>query len=212
MGMLTEATKRQASVSKGIPEVRLRNAANTRNLLVVVARKRFARHGYTATTVREIAADAGVNVALINRYFSSKEGLFEACLNQAAQVIDDPNEGASTIDEIIEVMLQRIVNPPTNEIPLQLLLQQSSGDKIADQIRNRALSNHADRLALAAGWKLSGAEGEEARLRAQLALSMALGVVSLRSSMGLQPLTTASAEELSQPLREVFSVLLQNKG
>ena len=50
-----------------------RDAANTRRLLLSSARRRFAQDGYSATRVRDIAADAGVNVALINRYFSSKE-------------------------------------------------------------------------------------------------------------------------------------------
>lgn len=36
-----------------------------------------------ATTVRDIADDAGVNVSLISRYFACKEGLFEACLTEA---------------------------------------------------------------------------------------------------------------------------------
>ncbi len=63
---------------------RRRDAAETRNLLLTAARSRFAANGYTATTVREIADDAGVNVSLISRYFSSKEGLFEACLLGAA--------------------------------------------------------------------------------------------------------------------------------
>lgn len=36
----------------------------------------FADHGYEGTSVREIAKAAGVNVASVNYYFSSKENLF----------------------------------------------------------------------------------------------------------------------------------------
>src|SRR5687768_16792368 len=57
-----------------------RDAARTRRRLLEAARRRFARDGYATSTVRDIADDAGVNVALISRYFTSKEGLFEACL------------------------------------------------------------------------------------------------------------------------------------
>src|SRR5437868_7385898 len=55
---------------------RSRNAAETRAALLAAARIRFARDGYEATNLRDIAADVGVNVALISRYFGSKEGLF----------------------------------------------------------------------------------------------------------------------------------------
>src|SRR6266516_3505303 len=57
--------------------IRSRNAAETRAALLAAARVRFARDGYEATNLRNIAADVGVNVALISRYFGSKEGLFQ---------------------------------------------------------------------------------------------------------------------------------------
>ena len=53
-----------------------RNADETRRKLVAAARQYFAEHGYERTTVRAIAAEAGVNPALINRYFGGKEQLF----------------------------------------------------------------------------------------------------------------------------------------
>src|SRR6266704_4328400 len=56
---------------------RPRNAEETRAALLAAAQLRFARNGYEATNLRDIAADAGVNVALIPRYFGSKEGLFQ---------------------------------------------------------------------------------------------------------------------------------------
>src|SRR5690348_5267904 len=72
---------------------RRRDAARTRQALLEAARHRFAGDGYAATTVRDIADDAGVNVALISRYFQSKEGLFEACLTSA---VDDMKRAAGT--------------------------------------------------------------------------------------------------------------------
>ena len=75
--------RRAATVRRRAPRPRRRDAASTRQLLLDAARRRFARDGYAATTVRDIADDAGVNVALISRYFDSKEGLFEACLAAA---------------------------------------------------------------------------------------------------------------------------------
>ena len=53
------------------------------------------------TTVRQVADDAGVNVALISRYFSSKEGLFEACLRSAAESFADAGPDVSGLDDVV---------------------------------------------------------------------------------------------------------------
>ena len=55
---------------------RRRDAAATREAILEAATRRFATQGYERAGVREIAADAGVTAALVNRYFGSKEGLF----------------------------------------------------------------------------------------------------------------------------------------
>ena len=53
-----------------------RDAQATRERLIGAARKAFSQNGFERTTVREIAGEAGVNPALINRYFGGKEQLF----------------------------------------------------------------------------------------------------------------------------------------
>lgn len=58
----------------------LRNAARTRVAILRAGQKLFAQKGYSTTGVREIAALAGVNPALVGRYFGSKEGLLKAVL------------------------------------------------------------------------------------------------------------------------------------
>lgn len=54
-----------------------RDASATTNRIVLAAQKVFHEKGYDASTTREIAELADVNVNLINRYFGSKLGLFE---------------------------------------------------------------------------------------------------------------------------------------
>lgn len=50
--------------------------ASTEDKILVAARKIFTQKGYAATTVRDIAAEAEINVSLVNYYFRSKEKLF----------------------------------------------------------------------------------------------------------------------------------------
>jgi AcrR family transcriptional regulator len=55
-----------------------RDAAKTRADLLAAARRRFGSDGYDRTTIRAIAAEVGVDPALVIRYFGSKQDLFAA--------------------------------------------------------------------------------------------------------------------------------------
>ena len=59
---------------------RKRDADATRAAILEAGKAQFARLGYDRTVMRDIAAEAGVDVALIKRYFGGKEGLFTAAL------------------------------------------------------------------------------------------------------------------------------------
>ncbi|MBR4172705.1 MAG: TetR/AcrR family transcriptional regulator [Kiritimatiellae bacterium] len=53
-----------------------RDGQNTREAILVAATEEFAEKGYDGASVRGICVRAGVNIALANRYFGSKEGLY----------------------------------------------------------------------------------------------------------------------------------------
>ncbi|MEJ7727700.1 MAG: TetR family transcriptional regulator [Polyangiaceae bacterium] len=56
------------------------DAQATRRRILESARQRFAASGRAGASVRDIAAGAGVSLAMVNHYFGSKEGLYEACM------------------------------------------------------------------------------------------------------------------------------------
>lgn len=60
---------------------RLEQAQETRHTILAAARRRFEDHGYAATTVAEIAADAGVATKTVYLAFESKGGLLRALWN-----------------------------------------------------------------------------------------------------------------------------------
>jgi len=62
------------------PLSRPRDAEATRAAILEVAKIQFAQLGYDTATLRDIASGAGVDVALIKRYFGGKDGLFSAAL------------------------------------------------------------------------------------------------------------------------------------
>ena len=187
-----------------------RDAEATKRALVRAARRRFATDGYRATTVRQIAADVGVNVALINRYFVSKDGLFEACMQRTSNELDAQQPTRpSTLEAVIERLITHVVNAPNGDDPLQLLLLlRSSGDENADRIRRNTLEHFTEKLAATAGWSRDDPATEHLLLRAQLAIATMLGVVMLRASAVAEPVASATAGDLAEPLGQVFGILL----
>ena len=60
---------------------RPRGNPNTKARITAAARELFLKHGYPGTTVRAIAAAAGVDSAFISYHFGSKQGLFSQSLD-----------------------------------------------------------------------------------------------------------------------------------
>ena len=76
---------------------RWRTGQQSKQRIIDAARERFTRDGYDQATVRAIAADAGVDVAMVYYFFDNKEGLFTAAaltgpehpLHQLATLLDE---------------------------------------------------------------------------------------------------------------------------
>ena len=83
---------------------RPRHAAQTRADILSAARRRFATEGYERTTLRAIAADVGVDSALVSRYFGSKQDLFATATEFR---IDLPNLVDAEPDDIPGMLLPR---------------------------------------------------------------------------------------------------------
>ena len=69
-----------ATLTRDPPVRRKRDAQATRAAILEAAKAHFAQSGYDRASLRDIAAEAGADVALIKRYFGGKEGLFTEAL------------------------------------------------------------------------------------------------------------------------------------
>lgn len=58
---------------------------SSKDKLRAAARKLFARKGYDAVSVKELADEAKLNVSLVSYHFGGKEGLYRACLAEFGQ-------------------------------------------------------------------------------------------------------------------------------
>jgi AcrR family transcriptional regulator len=83
---------------------RARNATATRADILAAARTHFGTAGYERTTLRAIAADVGVDAALVVRYFGNKESLFAAA---ADFTLNLPDLTEVHPDDLAEVLLPR---------------------------------------------------------------------------------------------------------
>jgi len=71
--MRREPTPKRVTRAERFPR-----SADTQDRIIAAARTLFARHGYEGTTIRAVAAAAGIHASMVMRYFESKEGLFAA--------------------------------------------------------------------------------------------------------------------------------------
>ena len=182
------------------PRRRPRDAAATRADLLRAARQRFAKDGYDRVSVRDIAADAGVNIALISRYFGSKEGLFVEALSSAGRF---PDLRAASPAELPEKMLARILDQPDaygGENPLAALLRSSGHQGVAERMCAQIDEDLTSRLA-----ELS--PEADAQVRADLFVALMLGIGVLHTIIRKPPLADQRFEQLQPYVQRIFGAL-----
>jgi len=124
----------------------------------------FARKGFSATGVREIAREAKVNIAMISYYFGSKRGTLEAALDmffqrylevaeQALDGDDPPEQKMRRFIRSVVVLLQNnndLVRIAFTELPFDMPeiadFKAEHGRKIAALFQNKLLSAMEGRL------------------------------------------------------------------
>lgn len=127
--IVDRAGRRSASVNKrsgrravgSLPavETRTERGEETANRILDAAATVFARRGLAGTRVRDIATEAGVNVATLYIYFPSKSHLHEAVLERGLQPLieilarfaDEPDKPAATAPAIDAVMRHLAAHP-----------------------------------------------------------------------------------------------------
>jgi AcrR family transcriptional regulator len=175
------------------PRGRRPGAPDTKAAILAAARERFATSGFARTSVRAIAADAGVDPALVHHYFGTKDDLFLAALELPV----DPRK----------VLLPAIAGGPDGAAERMLGVFLSVWDEPEMQVRLVAvfrgiLDADGERL-LREGFLpvVLGPVGEalgidRPELRMPLVASQMVGLIMLRYVVGVEPLASLSADDV----------------
>lgn len=88
---------------------------STEEKIKEAARKVFTQKGYAATRTRDIAEEAGLNLALLNYYFRSKEKLFEIIMKEKMQqlfgiITPILNDTELSLEKKIDQIIDRYIN------------------------------------------------------------------------------------------------------
>jgi AcrR family transcriptional regulator len=154
----------------------------------------FAEHGYDAATIRGIAGGAGVDPALVHHYFGTKEELFvEAVqfpINPAdilPSVVDGDRDEMG--ERIVRTFLRIASNPVSREAMLAMIksamTHRASAVMVREFVTRGPLSRVAETL-----------DAPDARLRVELAMSHMVGLMIARHVLGLEPLASATEDEI----------------
>ena len=177
------------------PPGRRPGPSGTREAILAAARTRFARHGYHGTTLRAVAGDAGVDVALVSYFHGSKEGLFRAAMELRTSPVDIvPPVLAAGVKGAGERLVRRfleVCDDPADREPLVALIRSAAANEgAARTLREFVGAELVARVAAAL-------EGEDRELRATLAGSQLIGLVIERYVLEVEPLASASHDAIA---------------
>lgn len=184
---------------------RSRDSAATRQALLAAAQRLFGQRGYERTTTREIGVAAGVDPALIARYFGSKADLYLAAVateRLGDDGVDERDRNDAPFDDlaqVVEVVLRRTARRGPGPI-LQALVR----DDASAEIRAAAAARLERRMVgpIAAGYVEAGLDRPV--LRAQVAVAAVLGTSLGRSLGWFEELRGADPDELAALLVEAL--------
>ena len=145
-----------------------RGAKATSEAIVQAAAELFSARGYDGASTRDIAEKAGVNVALINRYFGSKAGLFDAAIVPML-TIHGMVEG--DMDGFGERVAAYYFGPLPDKTadPILAVLRLTGSTEIAENLRATLRAKFVDELA-------ARLDGHDATARAALIIMQIAGV------------------------------------
>ncbi|OBJ16568.1 hypothetical protein A5659_19975 [Mycobacterium sp. 1165196.3] len=171
----------------------------TRNAILTAARQMLASRGYEATTIRAVAAAAGIDPSMVMRYYGNKEGLFAAAVDVDLHL---PDAAALPREQVGKLLAHHVISrwegALSDEFITLLLRSAGTNSAAAEQFR---LIFEQQLLTFVQG--LVG-RGRQARRRAAMVSTQVLGVAYCRYILELPAVTELDGETLASTLGPVL--------
>jgi AcrR family transcriptional regulator len=169
-------------------------ASSSRQAILESARRLFAERGYEGATMRAIAADAGVDAALVVHFFGTKAGLlieaidwpFNPQIEVANALIDGPRQAGRRL----VTLFLRTWDEENRRNPILTLLRAATTEPQAARmlrefLRQELFAPLMERLG-----------SDEPELRANLAAAQLVGLGIARYVLGFEPLASAEPADV----------------
>jgi AcrR family transcriptional regulator len=179
------------------PKRRRRDAKGTREALLRAATELFIERGFDHATIREIGERAGVDAAMIARYFGGKAQLYIAVLHEEM--------GDEVDDDILEpARMRHLVNRAVERGPSPIYqVAYRRHDDVGAQAASRAELH--ERLIDPLAARLTADGVDRPRERAELLVAAFVGVITARASGAFDLLPGLDADELTALLLEMLA-------
>jgi len=169
---------------------KIRKSERTRAAILKAAQELFAELGYERTTVRDIAARAAIDPAMVVRYFGSKDALFARATAIDLKLPDLTKAAPAQFGEILIRHFLEVWEGPSSNGTLTILLRTSASDEdVAAKMRNVFAGQVLPMLARVA------VPGEVAT-RAGLLSSQLLGLALCRYVLKVPPVVAMTPERI----------------
>jgi AcrR family transcriptional regulator len=173
----------------------------TREAITEAARRQFAELGYDRATLRGIAGEAGVDAALVMRFYGSKEALFRevmalppAVAEAMAGLADGPTESVGR--RLAEVIVGMLEDPRSRSIVLGRIRSASSHPEAAALVRE-TVERDVGRL-------VAALTDDEPETRAVLVGSQVVGLALARHVVRVEPLASMPAADVVDYIAPTF--------
>jgi AcrR family transcriptional regulator len=161
----------------------------TRRAILAAARATFAARGYEQTTIRAVAARAGVDASMVMRYFRSKAGLFTAAVTMDLQVPDLRSVPASRRGELlVRHFVSRWEDPVHDDELIALLRTGVTSQTVAGRLQ-AVLGQLITEPIAALG-------DDQAAERGTLIATQLLGLALCRYILRFEPLASLPADDV----------------
>ncbi|MGW4647803.1 TetR/AcrR family transcriptional regulator [Kitasatospora sp. NPDC004289] len=176
--------------------------ADTRRTVLEAARAEFAARGYEKASMRAIARAAGVDAALLHHYFGTKDQLFLAALElpvdpRAVVELALAGDQAGVGGRVADFLLTLWEQPGVLDRLLALIRAAATTEQVAALMRGFVAAELIDRIA-------SRLEVEQPELRAELMFSQIVGLAMARYVVKVEPLASATRDELHPLIARTF--------